>query len=113
MKSKTLTVCRKNGVTYITFPLFTACGKVRHLFSTREGGVSIGDCGSMNLSFSKDTARENVLENFNRLCHAAEIDPSHLVLSAQTHTDHIRCVTEDDRGRGITKLEPVKILKEE
>lgn len=103
MQSKTLEIRQKNGVTYITFPLFSRCGKVRHLFSTRLGGVSTGDCAAMNLSFSKDSSKENVMENFRRLCIAARIDPAHLVLSAQTHTDHIRTVTEQDRGTGISK----------
>ena len=103
MKSKTLEIRERNGVSYITFPLFTRCQKVRHLFSTRLGGVSTGDCSSMNLSFSKDTSRDHVLENFRRLCGAAEIDPAHLVLSAQTHTDHVVCVTGEDKGRGISK----------
>ena len=103
MQSKTLEIHQNNGVTFLTFPLFSRCGKVRHLFSTRLGGVSTGDCASMNLSFSKDSSKEHVLENFRRLCGAADIDPAHLVLSAQTHTDHVVCVTEEHRGTGITK----------
>ena len=102
MQSKTLEIHEKNGVRFITFPRLTACGKVRHLFSTRIGGVSTGDCASMNTSFSKDSSRENVLENYRRLCAVSGIDPSHLVLTHQTHTDHIRAVTERDRGTGIT-----------
>lgn len=57
----------------------------------------------MNLSFTNGDDRENVLENYRRLCNAAGIDVNHLVLSRQTHTDNIRAVTSADCGTGIFK----------
>lgn len=103
MQSRTLNIVSNNEITYIQFPKLAACGAVRHIFSTRAGGVSAGHCGSMNLSFNKDTSRENVLENYRRLCAAAGIAPENLVLSAQTHTANVRAVTAADRGTGIFK----------
>ena len=38
---------------YLTFPLLEEVGMVRHLFSTRIGGVSKGIYASMNLSYSR------------------------------------------------------------
>jgi hypothetical protein len=38
---------------YGVFPLFEQTGLVRHGFSTRIGGVSSGECATMNLSFSR------------------------------------------------------------
>ena len=32
----------ENGVTYLTFPVLERTGAVRHIFSTREGGVREG-----------------------------------------------------------------------
>ena len=55
-----------NGVTYLTFPLFEKAG-VRHGFSTRLGGVSQGELGAMNLSFSRGDDPEKVMENHQRL----------------------------------------------
>ena len=103
MKSYSLTINNKNGVTYITFPRLSSCGAVRCLFSTKLGGVSTGRYGEMNLSFNNGDSRENVLENYKRLCGTEGIELSHLVLSRQTHTSNIKHVTEEDRGTGIFK----------
>ena len=74
MVSKTLDIITKDGLTYIQFPRLTACNAVKHIFSTRIGGVSSGDYGSMNLSFNRGDSRENVLKNYEILCGAAGID---------------------------------------
>lgn len=103
MKSNNLSINQKGDLTYITFPKLTQSNIVRHIFSTRLGGVSTGDCASMNLSFNKDSSRENVLKNYEILCDAVGIETSHLVLSHQTHTNNVLCVTKDDCGTGITK----------
>ena len=103
MTSKNLNINTKNGVTYITFPKLEKSGLVNHLFSTRIGGVSEGRYKSMHLSFLNGDKRENVLENYRRLCECADIDISHLVLSAQTHTNNVEIVTKADCGKGILK----------
>ncbi|MGI6279608.1 MAG: peptidoglycan editing factor PgeF [Acutalibacteraceae bacterium] len=103
MKSNRLKIVRQGQLCYIQFPKLLACEQVRHLFSTRHGGVSTGDCATMNLGFNKDTSRENVLENFRILCSAIGTDPKNLVLSRQTHTDNVVIVNESHRGTGIYK----------
>ncbi len=103
MKSNNLKINNKNGVVYITFPLLSKCGVVNHAFSTRIGGVSDGQFSAMNLSFRNGDSFDNVMENYRRICNAAGIDPDHLVLSRQTHTNNVVVVTKDDIGRGITK----------
>ena len=103
MKSNTLNINHKNGVTYLTFPKLEKSGIVNHLFSTRIGGVSTGRYESMHLSFLNGDKRENVLENYRRLCECENIDINHLVLSAQTHTNNVKIVTKTDCGKGIFK----------
>ncbi len=88
---------------YIQFPKLCEQDFVRHIFSTRLGGVSVGDAWSMNVSFGKDTSRENVLKNYEILCSAVGIDPQNLVLSHQTHTNNVIVVDESHRGTGINK----------
>ncbi|MBO7519709.1 MAG: laccase domain-containing protein, partial [Clostridia bacterium] len=83
MISHTVNIKRADGVLYIEFPKLSAAPGVRHIFSTREGGVSKGARGSMNLSFRNGDLRGNVEENYHRLCTAAGIEVSHLVLSRQ------------------------------
>lgn len=103
MNSRNLILGNADGVRYIKFPKFEAVKTVRHIFSTRLGGVSTGRYNSMNLSFTNGDERENVIENYSRLCKIAGININHLVLSRQTHTDNIKSVTEKDRGTGIFK----------
>ncbi len=101
IQSKTLNINEKNGVCYITFPKLEAVGGNLHAFSTRIGGVSQGHCSSMNFGFSVGDKEEAVFENFRIFCNAVGFDSERLVLSQQTHTANIRCVTEADIGKGI------------
>ncbi|MCM1113122.1 MAG: peptidoglycan editing factor PgeF [Muribaculum sp.] len=98
---------------YLTFPSISNLHVAGHLFTTRIGGVSAGDCASMNFSFSRGERRETVLENYRRICRvlsaqaaeastpAAGVTPADVIASAQTHTTHIRRVTVRDKGRGV------------
>lgn len=88
---------------YLTFPLLERTGAVRHLFTTRTGGVSTGEFSSLNLSFSRGDDRERVLENYRRVGRVLGIRIDDMVLSMQTHTTNIRVVTEKDAGKGIVR----------
>lgn len=103
IESDSLNIKNDGGLMYITFPSFERTGGVTALFTTRMGGVSRGRYASMNMSFSNGDDRENVLRNFKILCRSAGLDYSRLVFSHQTHTVNLRCVTEDDAGKGIVK----------
>lgn len=102
MKSNTLNINNKDGITYITFPKLEKTGLVRHIFSTKIGGVSPFPFGPMNMSFSHDL-RENVIKNYGLLCDCVGIDTSHLVLSKQTHTNNVMVVDKRHCGTGYTK----------
>lgn len=88
---------------YLTFPLLGKTGIVRHLFSTRLGGVSKGMYASMNLSFTRDDRDEDVLENHKRIAGILGCDINDMVASHQTHTTNIRRITGEDRGKGISR----------
>lgn len=92
-----------NGVRYLQFPALLKPEICRHLFSTRIGGVSEGDLGSMNLSYTRGDKKENVDENFRRIAGILGCKPDDFVLSDQTHTTNVRVVTDKDRGKGIIK----------
>lgn len=93
----------ENGVTYLTFPGLERTGAVRHLFSTREGGVSEGIYRSMNLSYTRGDEREAVDENFRRIADCLGSSAADMVCSDQTHTDHVRVVSAADRGKGVIR----------
>ena len=86
---------------YLVFPKLEETGVVKHLFTTRTGGVSSGIYATMNLSFSRGDDPLNVMENYRRIGEVLGTDPEHMVASRQTHTTNIHAVTEKDCGNGI------------
>ncbi len=107
-----LTYHCKDGVEWFSFPILDQFGFVVNAFSTREGGVSVGDARSMNLSLAREVAmnknlseaesRANFLENQRRLSEAVGYPLDAIVCSNQTHTDNIRILQDIDRGNGMT-----------
>lgn len=84
-------------------PLFQRETELQHGFSTRKGGVSKEHLASLNLSFSVEDAKENVLENFRRIGECFGKTPEDFVLSKQSHETKVLKVGTKDRGKGITK----------
>ena len=94
----------KNGVTYLTFPILEETGVVIHGFTTREGGVSEGYLGTMNLSFTRGDDPEKVKKNYERAAEAIGFDSQKVICSDQTHTTNVRLVTKEDCGKGVYRL---------
>lgn len=98
-----MNVNRYKQIEYLTFPLLEESGMVRHLFSTRMGGVSEGIYASMNLSYSRGDKKESVDENFRRMAEIFDTTPDKIVCSKQTHTTNVRLVTGKDCGKGVVR----------
>ena len=96
-------VREKNGVVWLSFPLLEATGMVVQGFTTRLGGVSRGVYSSMNLSYTRGDDPAAVTENFRRAGEAMGFPLESIVASDQTHTTHLRRVTAEDCGSGITR----------
>ena len=94
---------RAGAVEYLTFPLLEQTGIVRHLFSTRIGGVSEGIYGTMNLSYARGDEKAAVDENFKRIAAALGCSLEDIVCSDQTHTVNLRVVSRQDGGKGILR----------
>lgn len=88
---------------YLTFPLLEGTGIVRHLFSTRLGGVSEGEFASLNFSFDRGDRKENVLANYERIAEVLGCKVEDMTASHQTHTTNIRRVSAEDKGKGIIR----------
>lgn len=88
---------------YLTFPALEATGLVRHLFTTRLGGVSEGIFGSLNLSYTRGDEKEAVDENYRRVARALGCTMEDFVCSDQTHTTNVRKVTAADKGKGVVQ----------
>ncbi len=96
-------VNKAGEVVYLTFPLLEETGAVKHLFSTRMGGVSEGIYSSMNLSYTRGDREEAVDENYRRIAAALDCRVEDIVCSDQTHTTNLRIVGKADGGKGITR----------
>lgn len=102
MKKNIYTNQQDWNLEYLTFEGLEKIAGLKHLFSTRKGGVSEGIFSSMNLSFSRGDEQEAVLTNYQRIAAALGTDIEHFVCSDQTHTTNVRVVTEADLGKGVT-----------
>lgn len=93
----------KQGIPYLTFQGLEETGVVKHLFSTRLGGVSEGEFSSMNLSFTRGDKEECVKENYRRIAKILDCKPEDMVATYQTHTKNLRMITKEDAGHGVTR----------
>jgi len=94
---------RGEELEYLTFPSLEETGMVKHLFTTRTGGVSRGEFSTMSLSFTRGDDPKCVMENYRRIAEVLGCRPEDMVAAHQTHTTNIRRVTRADRGKGITE----------
>ena len=74
---------------------------VRHAFTTKFGGVSRGDCESLNLGFNRGDERENVYENYRLMAEGLGMDEKRITMTRQIHDTQISVVTEDKAGMGL------------
>ena len=86
---------------YLSFAIYENIPFIRHLFTTRAGGVSQGIYESLNLSFSRGDDAAAVFENYRRVAEVLQTTPEAIVTSDQTHTTNVRYVGKADQGKGI------------
>lgn len=85
---------------FFIFPGLEKTGVVKHLFSTKLGGVSQGIFAAMNVSYTRGDEKEAVDENYRRIAACLGSKVEDFVCSDQTHTANIRIVTKEDCGKG-------------
>ena len=71
---------------YLSFSSYEALPYIRHMFTTREGGVSKDIYESLNLSFTRGDDETAVLENYRRVAQALGTSIDHIVTSDQTQS---------------------------
>lgn len=104
-----ITLTQTNDLLYVQFTnLKKYEDLLTHCFTTRLGGVSQGECQSLNLSFNRNDSRENVIRNYRILSEALKVDFDKMVLSDQVHDNKIRFVGPEDAGKGLTKASDIK-----
>lgn len=102
-RESTISLRERYEVPYLVFEHLEQTGVVLHGVSTRMGGVSAGNCSTMNLSFERGDLEEAVRTNYELLGAAMGFSTDSLVFSKQTHTTNVRVVTEADKGKGFLR----------
>ena len=102
-QSNTMTLNSPDTVPYLTYNSLSEIKFINHAFSTRLGGVSVGEFTSMNMAFNRGDNPESVTENYKRICKSAGFDFDSLTASAQDHNTFVRAVTSENKGVGIYK----------
>ena len=102
-KSRVFDTKENGGVPYLSFKALDDTGLAVNGFSTRMGGASRGKFSTMNFSYSRGDAAEDVLENFTRMAAALGVERDRMVVSHQTHTVNLRRVTLEDAGKGVIR----------
>lgn len=98
------TIVTNGEIKYVEFECLKKFDdKLIHCMSTRIGGVSQGECSSLNLGFSRNDSRENVLYNFGLLCDSVGLNRESLVLTNQVHETKVALIDENDRGKGFSR----------
>ena len=90
---------------YLEFPFLKETGFVKHGFTTRHGGTSKGEFGSLNLGFARGDEAHDVTKNFLNVGKAMGIHVKDMVFSKQSHSTNVQVVGAADRGNGITKVQ--------
>ena len=93
------------GVPLLVSPLLEETGIVKQGFSTKLGGVSKGDCATMNISTTRGDDPEAVNENRRRLAAAIGVEERKMVYTNQTHTTNVAVVDEANYGETMPETD--------
>ncbi len=88
------------GVRLLKNKRLDAFCELAYCFTTRKGGVSTGECQSLNLSWKRRDSVENVRENHTRMAKAMGVEPESIVFVQLTHSDRVLVVDETYRNNG-------------
>ena len=97
-------ILHEGEVPYLTFEALDAYPWLGHAFSTRLGGATPGERGSMNLSLAAlGDGHEDVLENYRRMARSVGFDHEKTVGALQVHGTKIVRVGASDAGSGVIR----------
>ncbi len=88
---------------FLTSKKMSNFSEIVHCFTTKKGGVSEGVYESLNLGWGTDDEEENISTNYKKLAEYLGINANDFVTSFQTHTNNVKIVTLDDKGKGVTE----------
>lgn len=90
---------------YYIIEEFEATGLVEHLFTTKIGGVSQEEYAQLNLGLHVADKKGDILENRRLISEILTYNSKELVAGKQIHSDQIRVVSAQDKGKGALDYE--------
>lgn len=90
-----------NNLPLWQFESFALNPAIRHFISGREGGVSKGDKGALNLSYSVGDLPENVLHNRTLLAKAMGVEERNLIFPKQVHGNTVLQINEGNTEQDL------------
>jgi YfiH family protein len=94
-----------SALTLSRFSNLAQFDSIMHYVSERSGGVSRGEIGTLNLSFSAGDDPEHVKENRSRIAQALGITSGQLVFPSQTHSDRVQVVDTSTKPEQLTQTD--------
>ncbi|MDO9564591.1 MAG: peptidoglycan editing factor PgeF [Bradyrhizobium sp.] len=88
-------------------PLLSAIPGLRHVFFTREGGVSGGLYGSLNGGVGSNDDPAHVEENRRRMAEQLGVGPAHFLTLWQTHSPDVVVASEPWQGPSRPRADAV------
>jgi YfiH family protein len=79
----------------ISYKLLDKYTEIAHFCTSRQGGVSVGNYASFNLSPFTGDDESDFAENKRLLCNRLDINPACLIIPFQTHGSEIREINEE------------------
>ncbi len=86
---------------FFTFPHMEKESWLVHGFFTRQGGVSPGFYGSLNVGWKCGDDPANVQKNLSRIGAAFGVEGNQMILTDQTHTNNVLRVGQREAGQGV------------
>lgn len=81
--------------------------EIRHYVSGREGGMSDGELGELNLSYKVGDDPEKVAQNRKLLAEEFTLESAKLVFPVQTHSNHVRLVYADTLAESLDDTDAI------
>ena len=102
-QTENYTLHREGERQFLTLRALENYDCLRHLFTTRWGGVSEGCCANWNFGARELDREDNIRRNYEILAEVMGTEADRIVTTAQTHTTNLRVVTEQDCGKGAVR----------
>ena len=98
-------IWNKKAAAFFTSKQLQETNLVKHCFTSRIGGVSPVPFNTLNMGTRRADKRENILENYRRVCRAIDVDHNALIIANYVHGTNVVEVVQKDAGKGIHREE--------